>query len=227
MARKGHCDRCGQCCLQGGPALHTQDLELIKEGHILRDDLVTVRKGELALAPLQDTPQAVEKEFLKLQGHQGQWSCIHYDMAQGLCRVYRHRPLACRVLECIAPEPLLAITGKNLLSRFDLIPVDDPLLPYVREHEARCPCPPFSDILEKLSSATDQDFGLLEELEQQVQTDIRYRTALQRNFGMTLGRELFYLGRPLFQLLVPLGLATYQEGERVRLYRASPSAVCI
>ena len=216
MPAENRCNRCGECCLQGGPALHTQDLELIRKGHIARHDLVTVRRGELALQPLQTSPQSVEQEFLKLRGNQGEWSCLHFDPDQSGCMIYEHRPLACRVLECTAPEPLLALAGKDLLSRFDLIAGSEAILPYIREHENRCACPSLQEIAELLENPV-QGIAVLNELEELVNLDIRYRTVLQNRFQLSVGLELFYLGRPIFQLLSPLGVAARQDGERIRL----------
>ncbi|WP_051309239.1 YkgJ family cysteine cluster protein [Desulfogranum japonicum] len=216
MVGASGCKRCGECCLQGGPALHTQDLELVRNGHIVRNDLVTVRKGELALQPLEKIPQPVEREFLKVRGSQGQWRCLYYDQEQSTCSRYRHRPLACRLLECAEPEPLLAITGKDLVSRFDLIAADEPILPYIREHEKQCACPFFQEIQERLDDSAQQ-YQLLQELEELVNLDIRYRSVLQNRFQFTVGLEMFYLGRPIFQLLSPLGIVACQENDRMKL----------
>ena len=52
---KTSCNRCGSCCKQGGPALHMQDLDLVLSGKLHFEDLITVRRGELALQPLTDS----------------------------------------------------------------------------------------------------------------------------------------------------------------------------
>ena len=46
------CMRCGTCCTKGGPALHKEDKDILLDGHIGRERLVTIRKGELAFSPI-------------------------------------------------------------------------------------------------------------------------------------------------------------------------------
>jgi len=124
--------------MQGGPALHRQDLDLVRSGMLRREHLVTVRKGELAFQPLADLATPVVREFLKLQGRGSSWTCLFYDAAGRACSIYKQRPVACGLLDCTAPEALLAITGRELLTRFDCIEDDDPLLPLVHRHQEEC-----------------------------------------------------------------------------------------
>ncbi len=216
MVKKTSCDRCGACCLQGGAALHTQDLQLIQNKKLTYGDLVTVRQGELAFQPMASEAGPVAHEFLKLQGKPGSWSCKFYDDDFLRCSIYQDRPLACRVLECTAPEALLTITGKNLITRFDCIDENDPLLPLIREHDTSCPCPDLSAVSSKLDkNGTDQE--LLQSLEATVNLDLRYRTLANRKFKLPVASELFYFGRPLFQLLAPLGIAATQQEEALVL----------
>ncbi len=210
MIKKRSCDRCGECCLQGGPALHTQDVQLLKEKKLQLSDLVTVRKGELAFQPMATRPEPVTLEFLKLQGKQGSWSCTFYNAPQKRCTIYEKRPLACRVLECTAPEALLAITGKNLVTRFDCIKPNDPLLPVVEEHEANCPCPDLHGLQRSLQAGSPEQ-EIMDELVDAVNLDLKYRSMAASAFRLSLGQELFYFGRPLFQLLAPLGITAFQQ----------------
>lgn len=214
-SRKTQCDRCGTCCQQGGPALHTKDLPLVRNGVYGFEDLVTVRRGELAIAPLASEAEPVAEEFLKVQGNPGSWSCKFYDSQRSRCSMYTQRPLACRVLECSAPEALLTIAGKQLITRFDCIDQEDPLLPLIREHEQNCPCPDLHAIGKELAGQGDHR-ELLRSLAHAVNLDLRYRTAATRSYALPVTRELFYFGRPLFQLLVPLGVrSTQEDGELV------------
>jgi len=221
MRKKISCDRCGECCLQGGPALHTQDLQLLKERKLQLSDLVTVRKGELAFQPMATEAEQVTREFLKLQGKKGSWTCTFYDDVNKGCTIYDKRPLACRVLECTAPEPLLAISGKNLITRFDCMDKKDPLLPVVEEHEATCPCPDVHALRQRLQrEAPRQEF--MESLTDKVNLDLKYRAMVARRYRINLGQELFYFGRPLFQLLAPLGITAVQQAGQLGLKYRRP-----
>jgi len=205
MREKRSCDRCGSCCKQGGPALHGQDLSLIQTGVLTCEQLVTIRKGELAYQPLSDALEPVAREFLKIQGQGGSWRCMFYDEQAGACTIYEQRPMACSLLDCTAPESVLAITGRDLLTRFDCVDEDDPLRPLVQQHEEACPCPDLAVVAEKLQDKDDYHF-MLEELTAQVNLDLSFRRKIAQRRQLSVAAEMFYCGRPLFQLLLPLGV---------------------
>ncbi|WP_310599898.1 YkgJ family cysteine cluster protein [Desulfobulbus sp.] len=214
------CRRCGTCCLQGGPALHGPDLALIRAGWLHPDNLITVRRGELAVQPLAAGPEPVAREFLKLAGQGGSWCCLFYDGAAGGCRCYDHRPMACGLLDCADTGPLLAVAGQDLLTRFDCLEADDPLVPLMREHERTCPCPDLEAVGHDLRGAQTARERLAR-LEAAVARDLRFRERAAQSLGLSLGRELFAFGRPLFQLLLPLGIQTRNTPDGIRVTLAS------
>jgi Fe-S-cluster containining protein len=206
------CRRCGTCCRRGGPALHGPDLDLIRSGHLQIDDLVTVRRGELAFQPLGTCPEPVHHEFLKLAGQGGSWCCAFYDDTTKGCRRYHHRPMTCSVLDCTDTGPLLDLAGQDLLTRFDCLSSDDPLLPLIREHERDCPCPDLEAIARDLDNP-----ATIADLETTVHRDLAFRSRIALSHHLSLARELFAFGRPLFQLLRPLGLQAQQTPTGIRL----------
>jgi hypothetical protein len=183
---------------------------------LLLNDLITVRRGELVLQPLGGEPEPVTGEFLKLKGKNGSWCCAFYDEAARGCTRYGHRPMACGLLDCADTAPLLAIAGKDLLTRFDCIEGDDPMLPLVHEYENLCPCPDLRSIREQLSSG-DLPADQLLELEASVVRDLSFRGRITAEYGLSVDHELFYFGRPLFQLLHPLGLQAINSPAGIRL----------
>ena len=215
----GHtdCRRCGTCCRQGGPALHTGDLELLRSGRLQIDDLVTVRRGELAFPPLGEQPEPVRHEFLKLRGTGASWCCLFYDEAGRGCSRYDDRPLACRVLDCRDTGALLELAGRDLLTRFDCLAVDDPLLPLVRQHEAECPCPGLETVRHRLHEPDIDQAALLAPLEALVNLDLGLRTRAVAAHRLSVERELFLFGRPLFHLLAPLGIRAVPAADGLRL----------
>ncbi len=212
---KTSCNRCGSCCKQGGPALHTQDQDLVFSGTLHLEDLITVRRGELALQPLADSPQPVTEEFIKLKGQGNDWCCRFYDHQQAACTIYAHRPIACGLLDCTRPDAVLAIAGRDLLDRIDLLASDDPLLPLVRRHEEHCPCP---SLVELADCSAAEKRESLEQLTRQVNLDLAVRSKAAREFGLSVDRELFYFGRPLFQLLQPLGFTVTESMQGLILH---------
>jgi len=212
--QKSSCNRCGSCCKQGGPALHSRDSCLLTSGYLDFADVITVRRGELALQPMAEAPQPVDKEFLKLQGQGRDWCCKFYDHEAAGCTIYMHRPVACGLLDCTQPEALLAIVGHDLLSRFDLLGKDDPLLPLVELHEEHCPCPDFTGLPDRLAADKQE---VLEQLTRLVNLDIRVRAKAIGEFSLSVDREMFYFGRPLFQLLQPMGFTVTETVQGLHL----------
>lgn len=206
MIKQDRCKKCGNCCRQGGPALHKRDLSLVRDGIIPISSLLTIRKGELAHNPLTGTLQPAGVELIKIRGKGRQWECCYYDENKG-CTVYKNRPQACVLLKCWDTEEVLALVEKETLSRFDILLSDDPLIPQIKEYECTSPCPDFLSIRDNRSRLPAKQQRRLEE---QVRDDLRFRTRVTGDFNLSLHEELFYFGRPLFQLLQPLG-AIIQE----------------
>ena len=115
------CLRCGTCCTKGGPALHKEDKDILLDGHIGRERLVTIRKGELAFSPLSGKLEPLQKELVKIAGKGNGWSCCFYDTEKASCSIYSHRPLECRILKCWDTEQLLSVVGKDTLARADIL----------------------------------------------------------------------------------------------------------
>ena len=196
------CNRCGECCREGGPVLHTEDLVLVKSDKIPTIHLITIRKGELVLNPQAGCVQPAKTELVKIKGKGRNWVCHYYDEQNQSCRMYELRPVACETLKCWDIEKILDIIEKDTLCRFDIVDKDSPLYDVIKEHEQLCPCPDFEYIAEK---RTKISASLKEELEKRVRDDLTFRTRQVKAHQLQLADELFYFGRPLFQLLQPFG----------------------
>jgi len=213
VTKQNSCKRCGNCCKQGGPALHKQDLTLVHDGKIPISSLITIRKGELTDNPLAGTIRPVGVELVKIIGTGRQWDCCYFDEEKG-CLIYENRPQACVVLKCWDTEEILKLVEKETLSRFDILSSDDPLIPVIREHERICPYP---DLLHIKNNGSQLSSKLKKELEKLVRDDLRFRTRIIRDFDLKLSEELFYFGRPLFQLLQPLGATVVESQSEITL----------
>jgi len=203
LQQKQSCTRCGACCKQGGPALHSRDKHLVADGTLRFEDLITVRQGELALLPLELTPKPAKEEFIKIQGQSRDWCCFFYNHDAAACSIYEHRPLACGLLDCTNPDRIMNIAGKDLLNRFDLLSAETPLLAKVSEHEQQCPCPDFAVLPEQLA---ENSRAVLDHLENLIQLDVDFRAKVAREYNLSVRLEMFYFGRPLFHLLGPMGI---------------------
>ena len=222
MSRLEGCQRCGACCRQGGPALYGPDLALIRSGQLRLEDLITVRQGELAFQPLATTATPVLHEFLKLQGREGTWCCTFYDETSKGCRRYAHRPLACGLLDCGDTGPLLDIAGQDLLTRFDCIDRDEPILALILNHQEHNPCRDIQTVSDDFKQVRAR-VEILESLLEDVNLDLAFRSRTADTFHLSVAIELFYFGRPLFQLLLPLGIHPYNTPDGLRLGYRDPT----
>ncbi len=199
------CSQCGICCTKGGPALHSVDLELLKKGTWPLDHLITIRKGELVHKPFSEEVSPSSTELVKLKGKKGSWSCTYFDEDLKRCTIYEKRPSSCSVLECWNPTATLELIEKDTLIRMDIIAEQDPLRAYVVEYEALCPVPDYMAIRERrLDENGRKQISLL------VNTDLRIRNGIAAKFKLSVDQEMFYFGRPVFQLLAPLGVQSRQ-----------------
>jgi len=208
------CRRCGVCCRKGGPTLHGEDLALVRAGHLPLANLITIRRGELAHNPLTDRIEPVTRELVKIRGAGNEWCCCYYDAATKGCSIYGNRPVACGVLKCWQPEESLALVGRDLLSRLDILAGDDPLRSLVLEHERLCPCPDMGEVEKSLAS---QGENCLRSLERQVNIDLAFRDRVVEKQRLPLTLETFLFGRPLFLLLQALGVVASAAPQGVSL----------
>ena len=208
------CLRCGICCQKGGPALHGQDLALVRDGQLPLGDLITIRRGELAYNPLSDRIEPVLQELVKIRGTGQEWCCCYYDPTSKGCSIYRNRPMACGVLKCWQPDETMALVGQDLLSRLDILEEGDSLRSLVQEYERLCPCPDMGEVKKSLAVL---DESALRSLEMQVNTDLAFRDQVVRELNLSLTEELFHFGRPLFQLLQTLGVVVAESSQGLRL----------
>ena len=194
------CTRCGTCCRKGGPTLHEEDREILLEGHIGRQHLITIRKGELAFSPLSGRIEPISKEIIKIAGKGKEWACCLYDEKKSSCSIYAHRPLECRLLKCWDTSMLLSVIVKDTLTRADIIGRDEPIIKFMDTHEKECSVQIAEDLISEIKNSNN-DSGAIEKLTALLHQDIVLRSSAVSEFGLSLEAELFIFGRPLFKIL--------------------------
>ncbi len=207
------CRRCGNCCKKGGPSLHKEDLGLVNGGVLPLSSLITIRKGEIVHNPQSNRAQAASVELVKIVGTGRDWDCCYYDEYAG-CTIYTDRPLACRVLKCWDTDDILALVEKETLGRFDILKMDDPLVEVINEYERLCPSFDFQSVFLGRHEISKEQKKILEKT---VREDLRFRSRVIVDFQLKLSHELFYFGRPLFQLLEPFGVRTVETTMGINL----------
>ena len=213
------CLRCGTCCRQGGPALHTEDLALIEKGVLSPAKLVTVRRGEPAHNPIEDKILPSQAEFIKIKGQGNSWSCGFFEQANNGCLIYKTRPLECRLLFCQKTKPLTEVMGRDLLDRSKLLAENDPVLSLIDRQEKECSY----RLVNKLFSEIElNQADLTEALSVLVRKDLAIRELFLRDFSTRQGEELFLFGRPLFLVLAPHGFRLVEQDGAVNLKAITP-----
>lgn len=208
------CRRCGTCCSKGGPALHLEDAELIRNGTLPIKRLITIRRGELVIKPHEDEPQTAACELVKICGTGREWQCFFFDEEAKGCMIYDDRPLSCRLLQCWDTGAVEDLVEKNTLSRLDLVGEKEPIRKMIQTHEEKCPCPDLAALCSAIVAGEEVDLAALQST---VNDDIAIRTEAVQKLKITLAEELFYFGRPLFQLLQQIGVKVKEEGGVLKL----------
>jgi Fe-S-cluster containining protein len=186
------CQRCGKCCQENSPALHLQDLPLIKNGHIARNQLITYRKGEWIYDNVAGILIKLDHEIIKPAMKR---NCIFYLPDTCECAIYINRPLECRTQLCTDPAPFKKMYQNNRLSRKDIITANSPLLELIEYHESNCSLNDLPQSLKKVT-ATQQ-----EKLNDMIQFEYHFRYTLFQQTGMQQSDMNFLLGRPVEKLL--------------------------
>jgi Fe-S-cluster containining protein len=204
--------------MKGGPALHIEDKNLLQQKLIDRESLITIRRGEPVLSLEEKRPEWAKNEIIKLKGKYAKWSCVFYDQDSSSCSIYQHRPLECVLLQCWNTVELEAIAGKKLLSRFDIISPDEPIINYIHRHEKECGL----EVLDQLSIKQNRKISnnSLAELTELVNKDLALRSEALMHFNLNLDLELFYFGRPLFKILSRFALIPREVNGKIVLIQA-------
>jgi Fe-S-cluster containining protein len=215
-----HCIRCGTCCLKGGPVLHHEDKKILLSGNAGHQHLITIRKGELAHNPVSGRLEPVKKELIKLRGKGEGWSCVFYDEEKASCKIYKHRFLECRLLQCWDTSKVMSVIGKNTIVRADIMNPHDPVMKLIETHENECSCQEVQSLISAASFRNDTDaFKKLIEL---VRKDLAIRSYAMSESGLKSEYELFIFGRPLYKIINDHGLSVRFSDTTVHNHSEKP-----
>jgi len=192
--------------MKGGPTLHKEDKKILLEGHISYQHLVTIRKGEPAFTPLSDKPEPVKQELVKIAGKGKTWECLFYGKKESSCAIYEKRPLECRLLKCWDTSDILSITGKDTITRADIISQDDPITKFIERHEKKCSVLMAENLISAVMKKNSDSISLVK-LTALVQQDLAIRSKAISEFGLSVETELFFFGRPMFKILNSQGIS--------------------
>lgn len=77
-APRTSCIQCGSCCTKGGPALHNQDMDIMRRGVIMPQHLFTLRVGEKVYENVVGAVVPSQEEMVKIKGKPGSWTCLFF-----------------------------------------------------------------------------------------------------------------------------------------------------
>ncbi len=228
------CTRCGQCCRNGGAALHLEDLELFRRGVLHTTHVLTLRAGEPAFDQPAGVVRPLAVELCKLAAGADGKACMFYESEIQGCGIYQERPLECRLLACWAPEELTSRYQEGRLQRKDLLPAGSAALELARLHEERCSYAVLAELAASFAGAGPDaatDAARMEaEILDLLALDQGMRRSLLERVGQEPGTEEasryceFLFGRPMQLSLGFFGLRLVHGGRGPRLLRTPRAA---
>ena len=197
------CRRCGTCCKKGGPALHTDDLDLLAAGRLARNHLVTLRRGETVRENVAGGLAALEREMVKLGNCGPDWVCRLYQPDIQACLLHPHRPAECRALFCDAPEGLQALYARYRLTRADIVGMDGALGELIVFHDQAFPAGEACALARAAATGDQEALALFTDMAEREQA---FRAAFLERTRADRAELDFYFGRSLAALAQAYGL---------------------
>ncbi|MFP4398279.1 MAG: YkgJ family cysteine cluster protein [Desulfonatronovibrio sp.] len=202
MNSQQSCLKCGTCCEKNGPVLHVEDLSLVKNGILIPENLVLLRRGEPAMDNIAQKPVLLKRELIKIRGKSPEsWACVFHDSASKLCMIHKDRPAQCRIMECWNPEGITSSYQENTLSRKDIFARGSALEEIMLMHEEKCPVESFTGLMRiEISTPGQAD----QEINRMISFDNWFRKIFQEKSGASSRVLDYYFGRPLERLVEPV-----------------------
>jgi Fe-S-cluster containining protein len=222
------CRCCGTCCRKGGPTLHIEDQPLVDAGKIPLKHLMTFRQGEPVYDNVADRIAPAVTDIIKIKAAQGtQAQCPFYNPENKGCRIYDHRPLECKALQCWDATQIETIYNTRRLTRRHLLSKVEGLWALVTDHQQLCDYGHIADLADTIRQQPD-DQTCQEELLELIRYDqsIRQITIEQSKLEEEVLDFLF--GRPLsFTItLFQLKLSKTAQGTTLETTGSPQDPVC-
>lgn len=208
------CVRCGQCCRRASPALHEQDLPLVRSEKIALRYLVTFRRGERLRVMSGDEVEVLQQERIKLKEKAGSQECVFFDPGSELCTIYAHRPWECRAQACWDPALAMELHKRRYLSRAMVIPELPTLQQLLSEHDQRCRPQVLEESFSRLLEAADEQ--AVQHAVEVVAFEEHFRHFVAERFGLKRETLDFFFGRPFAGQVERFGfrVVTQDDGTR-------------
>jgi Fe-S-cluster containining protein len=207
--RRTSCIRCGECCLKASPTLHLEDIPLVRNGHIDKSNLYTIRVGELVLDNINDTLMETPHEMIKLRARKEGRGCSYYDEVTKLCSNHAYRPIQCKALACWDVSKFLQVHRRPKAVRKDII-TDTVLRGLIDRHEEKCSYKAVKQWVKRIESEGDSAIYKFMDL---LKFDCSLRPFVSEKLGVESYQMDFVFGRPLTETIIMFGLKVVRESD--------------
>jgi Fe-S-cluster containining protein len=204
---RDHCIRCGDCCLASSPTLQMADVSLVYDGLIEKDNIYTIRVGELVRDNVKGEMKVTDKEILKIREKENAKGCIYYDDEEKGCTIYEHRPIQCRALACWDESEFMRVYARPKLSRRDVINERN-LLRLMAEHDKKCSYMELEKCVRQIEKEGEKAVKNILEL---LKFDYKIRLLISERLGIDSVEMDFLLGRPFTETITMFGLTVTRE----------------
>jgi Fe-S-cluster containining protein len=172
---------------------------LVENGPVHTRHLYTIRKGELARDQIRGGLIRVESELIKIKGRGRSWTCLFLDEDSDRCRIYAHRPLECRELECWDTARIEQVYDRGRLSRRALLSGLPGRWELIEDHERRCGYDRIRGWLQSMNGPHAREARA--RLSESQAYDAELRKLLVARGCVEPGQLDFLLGRPVEMVL--------------------------
>lgn len=207
--KKSACERCGVCCMGGGPVLMKGDMALFLSGVLSHDTTYTVREGELIRTQGDGEVFEAPLELIKIKAAGDSQACCFYR-GSGECAIYENRPSQCKAYKCWAPEDMLTGLERERMVRKDIFGSVDLLLEVMDKHEEKCSYLKLAEAFEKTAQGSEE---AVEDILDMLQYDTYSRPFLRDKFGVPASAMDLLLGRPLTDTIQAFGFKVEKAGD--------------
>ena len=204
-----HCIRCGECCLASSPTLQRKDIPLLKKGILKRNDLYTIRIGELVRDPVQEKLTTTDKELIKIREKSHAGVCVYYDEETRACSIYEHRPLQCAALACWDTTLFKEAYNTPKAGRKDIVR-NGILLGLMEAHDRRCS---YAELEESVKRIEEEGEKAVQKTLELLKYDSHFRPFISKKMDIAPEEMDFLFGRPLIDTIHMFGLKVMRKSD--------------
>lgn len=208
---RSSCIRCGVCCKNGGPTIHTEDKKQIEKGKIPVKFLFTIRKYEPAFDNIRNLIAPANTDIVKIKSKKDSSACIFYDPSNSECRIYKDRPVECRKLKCWDTREISRLYDKKRINRKSLLSGVNDLWDLIQDHQDSCSYKKITELSGKVKYNNIGRKDALKKLNEMIRYDYSIRRLIVEKDKKASEMLDFLFGRPLTATIKMFGLKTKEE----------------